>query len=69
MAHHLIQVSLHIALFQVDLLICLDDVLQPLLPFLALLKLQSCREERHIYQGSKEGAPQQLSIDKITSQV
>lgn len=54
MAHHLVQVSLHVALFQVDLLICLNNVLQPLLPLLALLKLKPDKDDNHICQDSKD---------------
>lgn len=38
--HHLIEVSLNIAFLQVNLLISLDDFLQPLLSLLTLLELE-----------------------------
>lgn len=39
-ANHLIEVSLNIAFLQVNLLISLDDLLQPLLSLLTLLELK-----------------------------
>lgn len=38
--HHLIEVSLNVAFLQVNLLISLDDLLQPLLSLLTLLELK-----------------------------
>lgn len=38
--YHLIQVSLDIAFLQVNLLVGLDDLLQPLLPLFTLLELK-----------------------------